>query len=226
MIDMKPRMVSQKDIGILFERIDQSMAKAAEIIIIGGGAMALRGEKMATKDVDIVIPEPEHHRRFIRAIEKCGFIRPTSLARPYRTMGALVYKHPDGYWLDIFSNRICDKFLVHPKMIGRMETHRQMRNLTVRLMSREDIFLAKSFTEREGDLDDMYVLFTKGLDERVILDEAEFQSRHAKAGQIWESFLKVKLDELEDRYDITVPFKRRVERMAIKRMEKAIKIRK
>ena len=80
MIDMKPRMVSQKDIGILFERIDQSMAKPAEIIIIGGGAMALRGEKIATKDVDIVIPEPEHHRRFIRAIEKCGFIRPTSLS--------------------------------------------------------------------------------------------------------------------------------------------------
>jgi hypothetical protein len=223
---MKTKMVSQNDIGILFERIDRSMAKAAEIIIIGGGAMALRGEKMATKDVDIVIPEREHHHRFIRAIEKCGFVKPRSLARPYRNMGALVFKHPDGYWLDVFSDRICDKFLVHPEMIGRMETHKQMSNLTVRLMSREDIFLAKSFTEREGDLDDMYVLFTKGLDERVILEEAEFQSRHAKAGQIWESFLKVKLDELEDRYDITVPFKRRVERMAIKRMEKAVKIRK
>jgi hypothetical protein len=221
-IDMKARMISAQDIDTMLELIDRHMAKATDIIIIGGGAMALRGEKQATKDVDIVIPESADHRSFIRAIEKCGFIRPKSLARPYRIMGAIIYEHPDGYRLDIFADRICGKFLVHPKMKKRLETHSRMRRLTVHLMGREDIFLAKSFTEREGDLDDMYVLYTKGLDERIILDEADYQSRHANAGQIWESFLKVKLDELEERYDITVPFKRRVESMAIGRMEGAI----
>ena len=219
---MKSRMITSKEIGEMFELIDRNLEEATAVIMIGGGAMALRNEKSATKDVDLVIPDTEHHKRFISAIERCGFIQPGYLELPYRMMDAPIYIHPDGYRLDIFRDRICKKFLVHQAMIKRSEERIRLKHLTVLLMSREDIFLAKSFTERSGDLDDMYVLYTKGLDEEVILAEVGFQSRHSKAGHIWESFLKVKLDELEERYDITVPFKRRVERMAIAKMEKNI----
>ena len=220
---MKTRIVSANDIAIMFELINRNMTTATDIIIIGGGAMALRGEKQATKDVDIVVPESNHHSRFIRALIKCGFIKSVSMTQPFQAMEPLIYEHPDGYRLDVFSDRICDKFLVHSDMKKRLETYSQMRHLAIHLMSREDIFLAKSITEREGDLDDMYVLYTKGLEERIILNESVYQSKHAKAGQIWEAFLKVKLDELEERYDITVPFKRQVERMAIERMERMVR---
>jgi hypothetical protein len=105
-------------------------------------------------------------------------------------------------------------------MVARAEVYRRSCRLSVVLLAREDIFLAKSFTERVGDLDDMAVLYRRGLDRRTILDEVVVQSKHAPHGQVWESFLAVKLAELEERFDITVPFRKAVERMAVKRLSK------
>jgi hypothetical protein len=67
------------------------------------------------------------------------------------------------------------------------------------LASREDIFLLKSVTERDKDLDDMLVLYLRGLDGRTIIRECGLQSgEHVENEKlIYEAFLAVKLEGLE-----------------------------
>jgi len=87
----------------------------------------------------------------------------------------------------------------------------------VLLLSDEDIFLSKSVTERDLDLEDMFILYRKGLDRTTILAEQEVQT--SLSGTLWSTFLNLKLKEMEERFDITVPWRVQVERMAIKEFE-------
>jgi len=133
-------------------------------------------------------------------------------------MATRIFVDLEGHWLDIFFKRICKMFLVHKDVLERAEEYLRLEHLKVLLMSREDIFITKSVTEREGDLEDMYTLYTRGLDERSLIDEVAYQAAHSN--RIWESFLVVRMDELERKFDVTVGFKNRLERRAVRKMEK------
>ena len=50
------------------------------------------------------------------------------------------------------------------------------------------------------------------------MEEVEFQAKMSK--KIWESFLALRLGELEEKYNITVPFKDHFEEIAVVKMEK------
>jgi hypothetical protein len=147
-----------------------------------------------------------------------GFVPLLSPGDVYRKMGARIHMDGEGRWLDIFNERICNMFLVHDGVLGRASEHRSMGRLRVLLMSAEDIFLSKSVTERDGDLEDMFVLYGSGLSEKRIIDEVAFQA--ARTDKIWESFLAVRLGELEERHRIIVPFKARFEEIALIKMER------
>jgi hypothetical protein len=79
-------------------------------------------------------------------------------------------------------------------------------------MSREDIFISKSITERDVDLSDMFSLYRRGLDQDVIIGELDIQSR--MTGVIWEAFMTAKLDEIEERFDVTIPMINRIRSIA------------
>ena len=212
------KMFHSADIDPLLTAIDAELVGNIEALMIGGGAMSLRGQKTATKDIDLVFVDNGHRKRFIDAITKIGFRSLISPGEEYRKMGARIYVDREERWLDIFNERICNMFLVHEGVLGRASEYLALKRLRVLLMSPEDIFLSKSVTERDGDLEDMYTLFTRGLDERRIIDEVAFQA--SRSNKIWESFLALRLGELEEKYNVTVTFKARFEEAAVLRMEK------
>lgn len=121
-----------------------------------------------------------------------------------------------GMRVDIFVNSVCHKLFLSEKMKERSELHGELGCITLRICSREDIFLLKSVTERDRDLDDMLVLLRKGIDSEVLLSECELQDRIDSkiGGRVWEAFLITKVEEMERKFDISMPWKRKLRRIA------------
>jgi len=102
-------------------------------------------------------------------------------------------------------------------MVARSKLHSKYGRLEIRLISPEDIFLFKSMTEREGDLDDMALLAERGLDWQAILDECVLQSSEV----ILEGFLAVRLQELEEEKGIASPIRANLEEIAERKLSSA-----
>ena len=90
--------------------------------------------------------------------------------------------------------------------------------LTVYVLSNEDLFLLKGMTERDRDLEDMAILAKSGLKYDIILNECIDQSNRDQRGNNWEASLELKCKELNEKYGILVPFLKKLEKIAEKRM--------
>ena len=215
---MEKKRFRAEEIARLFTELDDLLDRKVELLMVGGSAMSVRGDKAFTKDIDLVFAGERAMEDFISAVERRGFRERQRLGMEYRKMSTRVFVDGRGYWLDLFCERICKAFLVHEGVWGRANEYLKLKKLRVLLMAPEDIFISKSITEREGDLEDMHTMYMRGLDEGLIIKEVAVQSE--RSPKVWEAFLAVKLDELESKYDINLPLKRKVMEMAENRLEK------
>ncbi|MFA5313017.1 MAG: hypothetical protein WC375_06870 [Methanomassiliicoccales archaeon] len=62
----------------------------------------------------------------------------------------------------------------------------------------------------------MIVLYRKGIDKEILLTECRSQSRHDDLveGRIWEVFLLTKIQEMEEKFSISIPWKGELKRIA------------
>lgn len=90
--------------------------------------------------------------------------------------------------------------------------------LSVIRIAKEDLFLLKGITERERDLEDMFLLAESGIDYDIVFEECKMQSEIDERGNIWEASLNEKLKELENSYGIRVPFRKALEKVAEDKM--------
>lgn len=204
----KKILSGRNDLERALQRIDDSLTRSVTAYLIGGCAMMLYNAKTSTKDVDLVILLPQDAKSVIEALSKDGF----KSARPEddtcRRAGATtVMEDEKGIRIDIFVESVCRKLRISTSMAKRSKLHARYKRLEVRLVSPEDIFLFKSVTERAGDLDDMALLSERGLDWNVILEECIRQSGEV----ILESYLAVRLQELEDEKGIVSPIRKNLE---------------
>lgn len=179
--------------------------------------MAFRGEKDATKDIDLILETPENAEELGCALQGLGFeinIQPPMECKSL--VDAKILTVSRGMRVDIFVRTVCGKLVFSEGMRSRSEFYGDLGNLSLSICSREDIFLLKSVTERNRDLDDMVVLYRKGINKSTLLTECQFQSTHDDliGGRIWEVFLLLKIEEMEARYGISVPWKRELKRVA------------
>jgi hypothetical protein len=153
--------------------------------MIGGGATALRGEKVATKDVDLILTSDSDLESIGESIRKIGFHHVNHIPEGYEALvDAQIFEGDDrGVRFDLFVRRVCNGLELSEGMISRSDHYQDFGNLALMLCSREYIFLLKSVTERKRDLDDMLVLYRKGLDESVILQECAAQNNLIKEGE-------------------------------------------
>ena len=187
--------------------------------------MRLKGTKLSTKDVDIAVRDEQEHQAFVNVLLGSGFSEKMDFKK--KMMGdqacaptiTSVFIREDGFHADLFHDVICNRYHIHEGVINRASLHQKYGNLDVLLMSDEDIFLAKSVTERDRDLDDMYVILEKGLDVNKLLREMEIQD--SLSDTIWEAFMTQKLSDLEEKFQINISWKRDVEEIAIQKMEGA-----
>ena len=221
MSEQNRNMITRESLKAFFERVDQHLETEMSALLIGGGAMSLKGDKDATKDVDVVVVDRTVREKLASILRELGFQVPTAVPEPYKTMNARVFQHRDGPRLDLFPATIGKRFHVHEGVLERAEHYLQLPRLKVSLLADEDIFLSKAVTERDLDLDDMYVLYLKGLEENIIIRELE--SQKAFTDTAWASFLNLKLGEMEERFDITIPWRKKVERLALEELEEESK---
>ena len=183
------------------------------IYMIGGGAMSFRGDKESTKDVDWVLERPGDLEVLISTLKGLGYREVKALPEEYERIGAsAILRDDDGFQCDLYLRQVCNAMVLSRAMKDRAEPFRIFGGLEVYLASREDIFLFKGITEREKDLEDMLSLLRRGLDHDAIIEECVAQSSNSP--RIWESFVALKLEELEKRFKVTIPWKRRLRRLA------------
>jgi hypothetical protein len=215
MIFMARRKFDLKYIESELKDIGKIISKSVEVVLIGGANMMYRGLKAATKDVDIVVMNPNDLKMFSKGLDKLGYFEIKRLSKEYMNLGAsVIMRNKDGFQYDIFHKQVCNALVLTPRIIKRAEKLGQFNNLSVLLMSPEDVFLFKGMTERAADLEDMRILVEQGLDWKIILDECQEQ----EGNRIWEAFLHVKLEELQERFGIRAPISGKLRQISEQRL--------
>lgn len=198
------RMSGWDDLRRTLQTIGESVSHDVAAYLIGGCAMILYNAKLATKDVDLVVLSAQDADAVVEALSRNGFKRSRPEEDAYGRLGAADFMEDDrGMRVDLFLETVCRKLRVSGGMVARAKPYATFGKLQVNLVAPEDIFLFKSMTERTGDLDDMALLAERGLDWQTILDECISQSGDV----ILESFLAVRLQELEEEKGIVSPIR-------------------
>ena len=183
-----------KQIESLFKEIDQYLQKKVHIYVIGGVVLLYQGLKPATKDIDIVIIEKQEFLAFEQALKNARFESkiPTGV---YKKMNLSQILIRDDFRIDAFHQTVCRRFSLSEGMKKRAKMLLALPHLDVYLCSNEDIFVFKTFTEREGDLQDCISLAQRGLDWNVIISELQSQIHHS-GEDVWITWIGERLDLL------------------------------
>lgn len=166
--------------------VDANLETPVDIYLIGGGAMGLAGMKAATKDIDVILADPDHLHPLEAALGRSGYERPFRLEEPYAEMGAVrVYDKPDCPQWDIFVNVVCHKLRLSESMVSRATlVPQETGRLRVHVLAPSDIFIFKSITPRQADRDDMETIHTRNpLPWATVLSEMSIQSAPEK--RVW-----------------------------------------
>lgn len=173
--------------------------------LIGGGAMAFRGLKDTTKDIDLVVTTEVEFDRLLAALDNQGYEEVSDLDETYQQLGArLCVENDDGCRIDVFNRQVANKLIFSDGMQHRSEDYLTSGQLSVRLTALEDIFLFKAVAKRPDDIDDMNTLVQTNLDFDAIEDETAAQIELLN-GKQFTTHIRESLDELYDQYEVQTP---------------------
>lgn len=183
-------------IRLLFDEINNNVKEKIIIYVIGGAAMMNMNLKRATKDIDIVVETKQEYKELEQILEKIGFKTKRPLPS-YKNLNLARILIRDDFQIDIFEKTVCAKFMLSVGMIKRSKNI-FANKLFVNIISKEDIFLFKTMTERDGDLDDCVSLARENMDWKAILSELKNQIKES-GEDIWVTWIMERMDILEDR---------------------------
>ncbi len=196
-----------------FQRIADGLSDWLTVYLIGGGAMSLRDLKGATKDIDLVVADSDAYGQLWAVLMGLGYTEVQSLDADYRALGATsCVENADRCRLDIFNQQVANKLVLTEGMRERSKSFLATDQLTVRLVSNEDIFLFKSVAGRDDDIEDMNMLVQTGLDYDVVRGELEAQIDRLGDDQ-FATFVNEALVDLEEQYGVTTPIEDRVQEL-------------
>lgn len=181
---------------------------------------AIRNEKRTTKDVDLILPSQSQAAEITLTFSSLGMnvnLRPVPEVK-------ITQKETVVSNADIFVGKICNGLRFSDGMRDRAELFEKMGNIDLYLLSREDIFLLKSVTDRSRDIDEMAVLYRKGLKKTILFEECANQDLldDPPYARIWEGFLLERMKELTERYGFRVPWIQELEDIAEMKVGAAI----
>ena len=194
-------------------RIGDRLSDTLTVYLIGGGAMALRDLKGTTKDIDLVVPDGDAYGQLWAILMDLEYAEVQSLDPDYRALGATsCVENTDGCRLDIFNQQVVNKLVLTKGMRERSESFLATDQLTLRLVSNEDIFLFKMIAGRDDDIEDMNMLVQASLDYDVVRDELDAQIERLGDDQ-FVTFANEALVELEERYGVTTPIEDHIQEL-------------
>ena len=173
--------------------------------------MSFRGLKDETKDIDMIALNQSDLDTVSRTLIEAGYHQDTDLEEFYLS-AIIVFTKGDGR-IDLFLREVCKRLVLSDDMVKRAALHKRYGKLSVYLASNEDIFLFKSITDREKDIEDCIMLLNRALDKKIIIDEMESQKNAH-----WCFFVFEKLCLIEDA-GLSVPFKDDVKKICFSKKQ-------
>lgn len=193
------------------ERIGDQLKAPLTVYLIGGGSMAFRDLKETTKDIDLVVTDGDALQQLQVVLLDCGYEVVEEPGEEYDDLGAQrILENDDGCRIDVFNQQVVDKLILSEGMRQRSVTHLVAGELTVALVSAEDIFLFKTVAGRTDDIDDMFSLVQTSLDFDVVEEELERQI-DLLGQELFVTYVNEALLALADRHNITTPLSETVE---------------
>ncbi len=180
-----------------FNELNKFLKAKVDLYVIGGAVLLYHGLKPATKDIDIVVDTEKEFRSLEKALKESGF----ELKIP-----GLEYKHMDlnqifvkgDMRIDLFQRTVCSRFFLSDSMKKRAIKVLDQKDITVNLCSKEDIFLFKTMTDREGDIEDCIALSQRGLEWESIVSELRNQAKET-GHEVWITWVAERLEILEEK---------------------------
>jgi len=176
----------------LMKEVSETIRSHVDLYLIGGGAMMCLGSKSYTKDLDLVVYSEEEYNAILDALDELGFERDRPTEGMKRTNLSEILKKEE-YRIDLFAKRICGKLQLSDTMMSRATIRFESDNVRLHTRSAEDIFLLKSITEREGDIDDCnrLLLYSPRFDWDAFIKELEVQMGFGDA--VWVTYVVERL---------------------------------
>ncbi|MFP3910336.1 MAG: DUF6036 family nucleotidyltransferase [Archaeoglobaceae archaeon] len=182
--------------GVLTENLD--------VYLLGGANLILRGLKDSTKDIDVVLKNSKDLEKLVEAFRNCGYQQKHEIEQIYQRLAPSIILEKDGFprW-DIFVKKLAALYLTE-KMMERSDRTERFYNLRVHLLSPADIFLFKSITDREGDLEDASLVARHAeIEWKELFNEIKKQEQIT--GQYLSFAVLDTLELLAERYNIHTP---------------------
>jgi len=192
------------------KELGEQLETPADVYLLGGGNLILRGLKDSTKDVDLVVEEGQTFVAIAKTLQELDYKERGDLEAAYTQLDPSIVLEKEGFprW-DIFVEAVAGQLQLTEAMIERCDQSFEYGNLNVHLLSLTDIFLFKSITEREGDLEDVALIGKQAnLDWEEIFEEIKTQE--ARTGQFFSFAVLETLDVLDERHDIVAPITERL----------------
>lgn len=212
--DFDPRYISKQ-----LHSLDAQLHRPITVYAAGGFVMAVKGLKVGTKDIDVIVEDKTQLFSLMGGLQSLGY---HIIARPvmetvYRKMAAqAILENPDGFRWDVFLRVVANKLFLSKGMKARAKAYFNGANLAILTLSGEDIFLMKGVTERDRDLEDMFRVARAGIDYDTVYQECLSQSEETE--RIWESGLYDNCLQLKEKYNLRVPFLTRLGKKAEQRI--------
>lgn len=176
----------------LMKEVSETIRSHVDLYLIGGGAMMYLGSKSYTKDLDVVVYSEEEYDAILSALDDLGFERDRPTEGMNRANLSEILKRGE-YRIDLFAKSICGKLQLSDTMMARASTRFESDDVCLHSCSAEDVFLLKSITEREGDVDDCnrLLLFSPRFDWDAFIEELEVQMKFGDA--VWVTYVVERL---------------------------------
>lgn len=178
-------MINTKDQEELFKLIAEYIKKDITCVAIGGTAMMFLKYKNTTKDIDLVFQSEKERDIFINAIEKLGY-KEKALANIYDQKRKAHIGKPKMYSrgeerFDLFIKNIFG-YQINFKNITLREDFLGKKELTILILSKEELILLKAITGREKDYEDIETILEleKDIDWKIIINSAIKQKKSNK----------------------------------------------
>ncbi|MFH1285976.1 MAG: DUF6036 family nucleotidyltransferase [Candidatus Micrarchaeota archaeon] len=193
----------------VFRQIGAVLEEPVEVFMLGGGAMCFRGQKAATKDLDLIFRAQNEEEHFEQALQKLGFSEATkNIEREYGEMKAAgIWENDSGFRFDLFVKIVCGALALSEGMVTRSKLLAEYGGLSVHILSNEDVVLFKGITERSGDEEDIAAIIRNAdIDWEIVMEECTAQSGKRQ----WYGLLYNKLESIERKHGIAAPIRMRL----------------
>lgn len=165
----------------LFLNISKKLKRKIECYAIGGTAMMFLELKQSTKDIDLVFENEKERQYFIEALISLGYSKMESRILYGKKPNQPELLKLDDDRIDLFLTEVIS-FAFSEESKKRIKVIREFApNLIIKIADPNDIFLMKSATEREKDLEDAKSIINNNkINWNIILEEAKNQLKLGK----------------------------------------------